>query len=342
MALLSIVILNYNGLEYLKQFLPGVIAYSNGHEVVVADNCSTDGSLEYLKSEFPNVRTIVISENRGYSEGYNEALRQIDSKYYVLLNSDVEVTQGWTAPILKLLENDNEVAAAQPKILDYNNRNKFEYAGAGGGLIDTLGYPFCRGRLFQSIEEDHGQYDDQYQIFWATGACLFIRSEVYHTLGGFDTDFFAHMEEIDLCWRINSAGLKVMCDGSSMVYHVGGGTLERTNPKKTYLNFRNGLSLLYKNYRMAELWWKLPLRISLDLVAALKFTLFDGHKNGLAVLKAHVDFVKEIPINFKKRRRVNLLRTKRNLKTIYRGSLVWDYFIKGVKTYSSLHFNSTK
>ncbi len=342
MALLSIVILNYNGLEYLKRFLPGVISYSNGHDVVVADNCSTDGSLEYLKREFSNVRTIVISKNKGYSEGYNEALRQIDSKYYVLLNSDVEVTQGWTAPILKLLENDNKVAAAQPKILDYKNRNKFEYAGAGGGLIDTLGYPFCRGRLFQSIEEDHGQYDDQYQIFWATGACLFIRSEVYHTLGGFDTDFFAHMEEIDLCWRINSAGLKVMYDGSSRVYHVGGGTLERTNPKKTYLNFRNGLSLLYKNYRMAELWWKLPLRISLDLVAALKFTLFDGYKNGLAVLKAHVDFIKEIPINFKKRRRVNLLRTKKSLGSIYRGSLVWDYFIKGVKTYSSLHFNSTK
>lgn len=336
MTLLSIVILNYNGLEYLKRFLPGVVEYSQGHEVVVADNRSTDGSLEFVREKFPEVQTILINANLGYSAGYNEALAQIDSKYYVLLNSDVQVTKNWIPPLLGMLENDDRIAAVQPKILDFSNPGKFEYAGAGGGMIDTLGYPFCRGRLFQSIEADEGQYDDCCQIFWATGACLFIRSEQYHSLGGLDPDFFAHMEEIDLCWRINSSGFKVMYNGQSTVYHVGGGTLERTNPKKTYLNFRNGLSLLYKNYRKKELWWKLPLRIMLDLIAAFKFSLFDGYENGLAVLTAHVHFFRELPVNFQKRKRVRHFRTKNKIAVIYARSLVWDYFIKGIRKYSSL------
>lgn len=337
MTQLSVVILNYNGIDYLKKFLPSVIKYSTGHEIIVADNCSTDNSVDFLRTHFPEIRIICNSKNEGYSQGYNEALSQVESDYYVLLNSDIEVTENWITPIFNQLEIDRNVAAVQPKILDFNNRLKFEYAGAGGGMIDTLGYPFCRGRLFQSIEEDQGQYDDIHQVFWATGACLFIRANIYHKSGGLDPDFFAHMEEIDICWRINAMGYKVMYNGKSSVYHVGGGTLERTNPKKTYLNFRNGLSLLYKNYRVWEVIFKLPIRIALDIVASIKFMLFDGFKNGLAVLQAHVDFVFELPVNFKKRRVSKRLFKPVKLKVIYTGSLVWDYYIRGVRKYSDLN-----
>lgn len=332
----SIVILNYNGRSYLQQFLPGVIQNSPGCEVIVADNCSTDDSVEYLRTHFPSVRLILIPVNLGYSQGYNEALAQVEAQYYVLLNSDVEVSPGWVSPILQMMETDESIAAAQPKILDFNQKEYFEYAGAGGGMMDILGYPFCRGRLFQTLETDQGQYNDVTQIFWATGACLFIRSDIYRKLGGLDPDFFAHMEEIDLCWRINGAGLKVMYNGASQVYHVGGGTLKRTNPRKTYLNFRNGLTLLFKNYSTSNLLWKFPVRILLDVVAALKFMLFDSLQDGLAVCRAHLHFWSALRVNYKKRHQAKSHRKIKKIPTIYPYSIVFQYFLKGVRKYEEL------
>ena len=336
MSKVSIVILNYNGRSYLQKFLPGVIENSPGCEVIVADNCSTDDSVPYLQSHFPTTRLILIPENRGYSQGYNEALAQVEAEYYVLLNSDVEVTPGWVLPIVKMMDADDTIAAAQPKILDFNKRDHFEYAGAAGGMIDVLGYPFCRGRLFLTLETDHGQYNDITQIFWATGACLFIRSTVYHKLGGLDPDFFAHMEEIDLCWRINAAGIKVMYNGASEVYHVGGGTLNRTNPRKTYLNFRNGLTLLFKNYSTSHLLWKFPVRIMLDVVAALKFMLFDSLKDGMAVFKAHLHFWLELKTNYRKRHQAKSSRVIKQIPTIYPHSVVFQYFLKGARKFEEL------
>ncbi|TRX56006.1 glycosyltransferase family 2 protein [Fulvivirga sp. M361] len=332
----SIVILNFNGRAYLERFLPGVLANSPGCEVIVADNNSSDDSVQYLKSNFPNIRLIIIDENQGYSQGYNTALTQVTSKYYVLLNSDVEVTPGWVEPMVGSMDADPTIAAAQPKILDFNQRDRFEYAGAGGGQLDILGYPFCRGRLFLTLEKDQGQYDDFQRIFWATGACLFIRSDVFHELGGLDPDFFAHMEEIDLCWRINAAGYKVMYNGSSKVYHVGGGTLQRTNPRKTYLNFRNGLTLLYKNSSTKELIWKLPARIILDIIAAVKFTLFDSPKDGLAVIKANLHFLQKLSITAEKRRQIKKMNSSDRHQLIYKGSIVFQYFMKGIRKYNDL------
>ena len=331
----AIVILNYNGEKYLRQFLPSVLSHSQGCEIIVADNCSTDQSLQYLEQHQPAVRIIRLSENGGYSKGYNEALAQVDADYYVLLNSDVEVTANWVAPIIEMMEADHSIAAAQPKILSFNQPDEFEYAGAAGGYIDSLGYPFCRGRLFNTLEKDSGQYDDRKQIFWATGACLFIRSDVFHTLGGLDPDFFAHMEEIDLCWRINSAGLKVMYDGRSTVYHVSGGTLHKSNPKKTYLNFRNGLSLIYKNYSKAEVYLKMPVRIILDIIASIKFMAFDSFADGWAVIRAHRDFLSDFSKNYRKRKAVQQKRI-REASTIYRGSVVYEYFVKGKKRFDEL------
>ncbi|MTI20667.1 glycosyltransferase family 2 protein [Fulvivirga sp. RKSG066] len=335
----AVVILNYNGRHYLEKFLPGVVANSKGHRVIVADNCSTDDSVDFLKSNFPEAELILNTTNKGYSYGYNEALGKLKQEkidYYVLLNSDVEVTPNWIEPVVKMMDEDSSIAAAQPKILDQKRKTHFEYAGAAGGHIDTLGYPFCRGRLFLNLEQDQGQYNDPQQIFWATGACLFIRSSVFHQLDGFDPDFFAHMEEIDLCWRINNAGLKVYYNGESKVYHVGGGTLDKSNPRKTYLNFRNGLSLLYKNYTTSELWLKLPIRILLDIVASIKFMVFDSFKDGLAVIRAHVDFVTELRSNFKKRQATKRQKKMSKLPIIYSGSIVFEHFVKGKQKYSQL------
>lgn len=334
----AVVILNYNGEKYLRQFLPIVITHSVNCRVIVADNCSTDNSLAYVEQHHPDVEILRLSKNAGYSQGYNEALQHVRSEYYILLNSDVEVTENWTQPILEMMENDPMIAAAQPKILSWHQKSYFEYAGAGGGYMDTLGYPFCRGRLFNTLEEDKGQYTEVQQIFWATGACLFIRAEAFHQLDGFDPDFFAHMEEIDLCWRINAAGYKVMYNGNSTIYHVGGGTLHKSNPHKTYLNFRNGLALLYKNYNAKELWLKFPIRIALDIVAAIKFMLFDTMADGIAVLKAHWHFWKEWRSNYKKRVITQRNKKLNRLSTIYKGSVVFEYFIKGVRSFSALKF----
>jgi GT2 family glycosyltransferase len=302
MTEVAVVILNYNGRNFLKQFLPNVIQYSGNAKIIVADNASTDDSIQLIESEFSShVEVLKIDRNRGYCGGYNYALQKIEATFFVLLNSDVEVTERWIEPVTDLLKSDPTIAAAQPKILSFHDKNKFEYAGAAGGFIDTMGYPFCRGRIFSHLEEDQGQYNDTRQVFWASGACLFIKSDVFKTSGGFDEDFFAHMEEIDLCWRLNQKGYKIYYQGKSKVFHVGGGTLSTSNPKKTHLNFRNGLSLLVKNLPTRELLWKLPIRLTLDWFAALLFLASNKASDAKAVLTAHAAFFKNLRSDLLKR-----------------------------------------
>ncbi len=325
MIKIAVVILNYNGEKFLREFLPSVLAHSGDAKIIVADNGSTDLSVDVLTQKFPVVELIQLGNNYGFCGGYNRALKQVDAEYYVLLNSDVEVTPDWLTPIINLLDENPEIAAAQPKILAYNEKDHFEYAGAAGGFIDSLGYPFCRGRVFNVTEKDLGQYNDGREIFWATGACFVIRSKVYHEMEGLDEDFFAHMEEIDLCWKIQRTGHKVFYCGASAVYHVGAGTLSRANPRKTYYNFRNGLSLVYKHWSTGELFWKLPLRILLDYVAALTFLLSGKADDARAVLRAHYHFVKKSGKNRAKRRALKKYPfTDRN---IYSGSILWDHFV---------------
>ncbi|MBQ2293175.1 MAG: glycosyltransferase, partial [Bacteroidaceae bacterium] len=250
---IAVVILNFNGAEMLRAFLPSVVDYSPEAEVIVADNCSTDASAQVMREEFPTVRYIQLEKNYGFADGYNRALAQVEAEYFLLLNSDVEVTQGWLAPMLEYMDSHPGVAACQPKLLSYKNKIEFEYAGACGGFIDKYGYPYCRGRIFDTVEEDKGQYDSVAELFWATGAALMIRAEDYRAAGGLDGTFFAHMEEIDLCWRLRSRGRGIVCIPQSCVYHVGGATLNKSNPRKTYLNFRNNLLMLYKNLPENEL-----------------------------------------------------------------------------------------
>ncbi|MBQ6770685.1 MAG: glycosyltransferase family 2 protein [Bacteroidales bacterium] len=292
MKKVAVVILNYNGKPFLERFLPNVIEScdSDWVEVIVADNASTDGSVDFMRERFPAIRLIVNGSNGGFATGYNQALQQVEAQYYVLLNSDIEVTRGWIEPVIQLMESDPQIAACQPKILSYHHKERFEYAGACGGFIDKYGYPFCRGRMFQHLEEDKGQYDAPMEVFWATGACMFVRAGLYHQIGGLDDSFFAHMEEIDLCWRLKNAGYRVFCCPQSAVYHIGGGTLPKNSPRKTYLNFRNNLSLLVKNLPSDRVFPVIFCRIFLDWVAALKF-LFEGCKDDFRmVFKAHRDF----------------------------------------------------
>ena len=297
----AIVILNFNGKAHLSQFLPFVTKYSQPHHIVIVDNGSTDNSVEFIKQNYSELQLIEIEENLGYTGGYNYAINLLDQDIVVLLNSDVEVTPGWITPILELMSQNSSIAACQPKLLSFDQRAQFEYAGAAGGLLDKLGFPFCRGRLFQSMETDTGQYNNSSKIFWASGACMFVRNERFKAIGGFDEDFFAHMEEIDLCWRLQNAGFSIYYNGDSYVYHVGGGTLSRANPNKTYYNFRNGLSMLIKNEKQGRLWWKLPFRIFFDFLAAIKFVLADSWKDGWAVVKAHTYFWSNIGNILKKR-----------------------------------------
>ena len=333
----AIVILNYNGKSYLEKFLPSVVQHSTGHQIVVADNGSTDDSVAFILQHFPSVKVLSLAKNYGYSQGYNEALAQLDAKYFILLNSDVEVTPHWVDRVIDVMDKDPAIAAAQPKILDYQNRGKFEYAGAAGGFIDIFGYPFCRGRIFHHLEDDQGQYNDNRDIFWATGACLFVRAHIFKELGGFDPDFFAHMEEIDLCWRIHNLGYKVVYCGQSQVYHVGGGTLPRGNPRKTFLNFKNSLTLLYKNYSLGDLWWKLPLRVGLDLLTATGFLLVSP-QDSWAVVRALWVFFSSPGANGKKRKITQALIVNINRANIYPGSIVYDYYLKRVKKFSQLGF----
>jgi GT2 family glycosyltransferase len=329
----AVVILNWNGKKFLEQFLPNVILYSKEiAEVFVADNDSTDDSVNYIKSCFPEVRLILNTSNGGFSKGYNDALKQIDAEYYVLLNSDIEVTENWIEPVIRLMDSDPLIAACQPKLLSFFERNKFEYAGAGGGFIDKFGYPFCRGRLFLSLEEDIGQYDDIKEIFWATGACMFVRSSLYYKYGGLDEDFFAHMEEIDFCWRMRNYGYKIMFCSDSKVYHIGGGTLPKSSSRKTYLNFRNNFTLLYKNLPKNKLIPVFAVRLILDGVAAVKFLLEGGFQDFIAVTRAHFSFYR----NFKAIRRKRKLQIQKPLNQIYQGSIVTDYYLRKKKKFTEL------
>ncbi|HWA34006.1 MAG TPA: glycosyltransferase family 2 protein [Cyclobacteriaceae bacterium] len=331
----AVVILNFNGSALLRKFLPGVVAHSAPFEVIVADNGSTDGSGDLIAKEFPSVRLIRIPTNLGFCGGYNHALKQVDAEYLVLLNSDVEVTPGWLGPLLHTLDTNSAIASVQPKILSQAKKTLFEYAGAGGGFIDSLGYPFCRGRLFYSIETDEHQYDGEAGIFWSSGACMMIRSKLFHNLGGFDEDFFAHMEEIDLCWRLQRAGHRIHYNGASTVYHVGGGTLSANNPRKTYLNFKNGLSLLYKNLPAAELVYKFPVRIMLDWIASITFGISGSWPDARSVLKAHAHFFASWRREHKRRMATSSLGFRRPV-TQYGGLIVWQFFILGKRKYSEL------
>ena len=331
----AIVILNYNGRNYLEKFLPSVVASSYPNKrIIVADNGSTDESVSYLKQSFTNVEIILLKQNFGFAGGYNKALKNIKSDYYILLNSDVEVTKGWVDDLITLMESNKQIAACQPKILSYINKNKFEHAGACGGWIDTLGYVFARGRIFDICEDDNGQYDTNAKIFWATGAALCIRAERFHELNGFDAYLFAHMEEIDLCWRLQRKGYFIFCCPSSVIYHLGGGTLHKSNSRKTYLNFRNNLIILIKNFSFKEALWKIPLRILMDWLFAFKSLLQCDIKSFAAILKAHASIIKWI---FKHKKNQKLISYKINeFCGVYGNSLVWSYFIKKKKHFSEI------
>ncbi len=336
MTFVSIVILNYNGQHFLEKFLPTIIEHSNGHEIVIADNNSTDGSIDFIKNHYPKISLIAFSENHGFCGGYNRALRQLKADIFVIINSDIEVTKNWIAPVLQLFEKDGKIAAIQPKLLDFNFRNKFEYAGGAGGFIDKFGYPFCRGRIFDTIETDIGQYDESREIFWASGACLFIRKELFDAYGGFDEDFFAHMEEIDLCWRMKHGGYKIFYCGESVVYHVGGGTLAYTNPQKTYLNFRNSLLSLFKNLPLWELMWKIPVRLVLDYIAFLKFVFSGRVIDAYMIIKAHIYVVINLSSTMEKRNFKN--EGEDILFGVYPKLLLYDYYIKKNRKFSDIDF----
>lgn len=330
----AIVILNWNGKKYLEKFLSRVIETSRGvADVIVADNNSDDDSIEFLRRNFPDVRVIQNPENGGFSKGYNQALKQIEAEYYILLNSDIEVTDGWIEPVIELLDADEQIAVCQPKILSYQEKEKFEYAGAAGGFIDQYGYPFCRGRIFQSIEKDQGQYDNTIEIFWATGACMFIRSEYFQEIGGFDDDFFVHMEEIDICWRLKHKGYKIMYCGQSKVYHIGGGSLDKSSARKTYFNMRNNSTMMYKNLPRKELHTVFFFRFILDFAAALKFLIDGGIKHFVAVLRAHIGFYFSYKKNRDKRKNIK----HKYVSQIYKGNIAYDHFLHRVKKFSQLN-----
>ncbi|MBS7563134.1 glycosyltransferase family 2 protein [Mucilaginibacter sp. Bleaf8] len=341
----AVVILNWNGLNYLQKFLPSVLASTwSNFEVIVGDNGSTDNSVEYLQSVYPDkVKLIINDQNYGFTGGYNRVLEQVEADYFVLLNSDIEVTPNWIEPIIELLQSDDLMAAAAPKIRAYNQKEAFEHAGAAGGFIDRLGYPFCRGRMFYEIEEDKGQYNQSGEIFWATGAALFIKSKYWKQSGGFDERFFAHMEEIDLCWRLKNMGLKVMYCAQSTVYHVGGGTLNAENPFKTYLNFRNNLLLLQNNLPAGKAARIITLRFWMDLLALFRFLNEGKRKDAWAVSKAHQSFVRNLFSGKTKHGSKNKnipsgsSSRKANLTGIYKGSIVVDFFAK-----KKTHFTDLK
>lgn len=329
-----VAILNFNGKHWLEKFLSTVIENSPEAEICIIDNCSTDDSVDYIKSNFPQLKLIINSSNEGFAGGYNEGLKNIVADYFILLNSDIEVTKNWISPVIEVLESDSNIVAAQPKILAYNNKEYFEHAGAGGGMIDKNGYPFCRGRIFDLVEKDEGQYNDITEIFWATGACLFIRAEAFKEQKGFDATFFAHMEEIDLCWRLKNDGKKIMYCGKSTIFHVGGGTLDYKSPRKTYLNFRNSLYTLYKNYK-GNVFSKIFLRLILDGIAGIKFLVSGNFKHIGVIIKAHFSFyfaLSELKEKRKKQQKKDFLA----MKGVYPKSIVWKRFISGAKTFNEL------
>ncbi len=331
----AVVILNYNGKKFLQQFLPSVLAttYPNG-KIIVADNASTDNSIEFIQKHFINIEVIKLPKNYGYAGGYNEALKFVNADYFVLLNSDVEVEKNWIEPVIQEMENDSLVAACQPKIRSFHNKKMFEYAGAAGGWLDNLGYPFARGRVFDTCEEDKGQYDDTKEIFWASGAAMFIRASSFREAGGFDASFFAHMEEIDLCWRLQLSGYKILYCGRSIVYHVGGGTLPKNNYRKVFLNFRNNLLMMMKNLPYHEKWYKIFARILLDWLFAFKSLLSGKFNDFKAVLHAHAEVIKWKQKNLNKNSFTNKKFT--SLTGVTSKLIIWQYFLKNKKRFSQI------
>lgn len=335
----AVVILNWNGAKLMEEFLPSVVDYSPAElaEVIVADNGSTDASVDMLKEKFPAVRIIQLDKNYGFAEGYNQALKQIDNEYTVLLNSDVEVTPGWLDAPLAAMEADSTIVAAQPKIRAQRNKDYFEYAGAAGGYMDIYGYPYCRGRLLHVVEKDEGQYDTPADILWATGACLFIRTTIYKEVGGLDAGFFAHQEEIDMCWRLRSRGYRLVCTPQSVVYHVGGATLQVESPRKTFLNFRNNLLMLYKNLPEKDLKHVMRARFWLDYIAATKFLLYGHVQNAKAVYEARKAFFDMKP-EYAEKRRENLAKTTLGtIPELMRSSLILAFYLNGKKKYSDIN-----
>lgn len=337
MKKIAIVILNWNGAHMMRTYLPTVIKNSPEAEVIIADNASSDDSLKMLASDFPEIRTIVLDKNYGFAEGYNKAFKQVEAEYYLLLNSDVDVPEGWLTPLLDFMESHPEAAACQPKLRAIKDRESFEYAGAAGGFIDKYGYPFCRGRIFETVEKDHGQYDRNMEILWATGACMMVRSKDYWDAGGLDGRFFAHNEEIDLCWRIRLLGRKIYCVTDSVAFHLGGGTLPKGNPRKTFLNFRNNLTMLYKNLPDSELHHVMRIRFFLDWLAAFQMLIL-GRSLGdfKAVIQGRREFNRWKHDFDNDRKHIQTTRKVNRIPEIFEKSLLWQYYAKGKKLFSQL------
>ncbi len=333
----AVVILNWNGKALLERFLPSVIAseYPN-LQLIVGDNASTDGSVDYIKSNFPTVSILENDKNYGYAGGYNHILSRVKADYFILLNSDVEVPKNWIQPVIDKMESDEKIAAAQPKIKWQTQKDQFEYAGAAGGFMDLHAFPFCRGRIFDSVEPDHGQYDTDIDIFWASGAAFFIKSKAWKAVGGLDEDLFAHMEEIDLCWRLKNLGYRIVCCTTSEVYHLGGGTLNANNPYKTYLNFRNNLIIMQKNLPLSDAYFRIFIRIWLDLIAWIKFLLQGKSEFSMAISKAHFHFFRDISQHAQKRTHFQI--PYLNHTGVYKSSIVYAYFIDKIKSFSTLNW----
>lgn len=329
----AIVILNWNGENFLRKFMHTLVENTNSEyaRICLIDNASTDGSLQFISENFPNIQVVQLDKNYGFAGGYNRGLEKIDAEYFMLLNSDVEVGKDWISPLIELMNSDPTIGVCGPKLIDYNNRNKFEYAGASGGYIDKYGYPFCRGRLFESIETDNGQHDKQGECLWISGAALFIRSKLFFEVGGFDDDFFAHQEEIDLCWRVQNSGYRVVCEPKSAIYHVGGGALPKSNPFKTYLNFRNNLYLIVKNMPDNEIGWVLFVRFFLDVIAAVRMIFQGNFKECKAVFHAYKDFLHNKSMMKQKRLKFNR-KPSSKITGMYCGSIVFKHFLGKKKT----------
>jgi GT2 family glycosyltransferase len=340
MTNIAIVILNWNGQHYLQQFLPSVCAHSDlpGTEIVIVDNGSSDNSVPFLRDAFPKVRLIEFQQNHGFAMGYVLALAQIEATYYVLLNTDVEVTPGWLLPLFNAMEANPDIGACMPKLLVYNQQHSFEYAGASGGFIDKFGYPFCRGRILSTLEKDDGQYDDFRNVFWASGACMFVRASAYNKAGGLDGEFFAHMEEIDLCWRMQRVGYTIAVIPKSTVYHVGGGTLPNNTPRKLYLNYRNNLFLLFKNLPVFQLIPVIPIRMILDGMSAIVYLFNGSGRFFFTVIRAHLAFQRRIPLLIKMRRQLKGTIRTGKIKVVYPGSIVFDYFVRRKRYFSHLNW----
>ncbi|MEZ5016638.1 MAG: glycosyltransferase family 2 protein [Flavipsychrobacter sp.] len=339
----AVVILSYNGKQWHEQFLPLIVSESNTkYDVVLVDNASTDDTLHYIQSNFPTVKTLQIAINKGFANGYYEALKQIEAKYYVLLSADFEVTPNWFSPLINAMQLHEGLAACQPKIRYWKQRTHFEYAGAGGGFMDKWGYLFCRGRIFNDLEEDKGQYDDDIEIFWASGGCLMVRADLYHKVGGLDKDLYAHMEEVDLCWRLKNAGYKIGYIGQSTVFHVGGSVISYGSPQKLFYNFRNNLVLLLKNEKASKLLWLIPLRLVLDGIAGLQLLLSGNIKGFFTVIKAHFSFYGGLRKWLKKRKDAQKHIMHPNTAGIYPKSIIWQYFALRKKTFPKLNWDTKK